>query len=169
VSSSAEWFGMEFREFASIFFCGTEFRVVFSSAEGSERNSENFPFRIKIGIPSEITICSIYSVFRGFFFVGNSQPYLYSYCSSDRSGSSEIDYGLGLRVRLGIKKAVVYNVSNKRIVTVRCLVAIQRNIQLVCNTPTIQGPCRWHSISIHCSISYLQLCTLVDHRQRGRK
>ncbi len=67
----------EFREFASIFvprygipsiflFCGmvrTEFRE-FSVLW----NSRNFL--------SEQTICFVYSVFQGFFFVGNSQPCL---------------------------------------------------------------------------------------------
>jgi hypothetical protein len=73
VFSSAEWFGMEFREFASIFFSmerdselcslpqkgseqnygsllpvlfhGTEFRVIFSSAEGFGTEFRDFLFR----------------------------------------------------------------------------------------------------------------------------
>ncbi len=130
--SSAEWFGTEFPEFASIFVArnGTEFRLVFSSAEqfgrecsyfccternselfslllkGSEGNSDRlllylfngtglllylfngtgfrvvfsstegfgtefreFLFRGTAGIPSEITICSVCSVFRGIIFL----------------------------------------------------------------------------------------------------
>ncbi len=120
--SSAEWFGTEFPEFASIFvarngtefravfssdeqfgtecsyFCcternfelfslllkgsegnsdrlllflfnGTEFRVVFSSAEGFGTELREFLFRGTAGIPSEITICSVYSVFRGIIFL----------------------------------------------------------------------------------------------------
>ncbi len=46
---------------------GTEFRVVFSSTEGFGTT----------GIPSDITICSVYSVFRGIIFlseISNSNP-----------------------------------------------------------------------------------------------
>jgi hypothetical protein len=35
------------------------------SRNGSERNSESFLFRGTAGIPSELTICSVNSVFRG--------------------------------------------------------------------------------------------------------
>ena len=94
---SAEWFGTEFREFASIFVprngipsCfffrwsvrkgiqrdifyfllnGTEFRVLFSSAEGFGTEFRDFLFRGPAGIPSEITLCSVYSVFRGIIFL----------------------------------------------------------------------------------------------------
>jgi hypothetical protein len=97
VFSSAEWFGTEFREFASIlvsrngipscvlfrrsvrnrimgvcfyfFVHGTEFRVVFSSAEGFGTEFRDFLFRGTTGIPSEIAICSVYSVFRGIIFL----------------------------------------------------------------------------------------------------
>jgi hypothetical protein len=48
---------------------GTEFRVVFSSAEGFVREFRDFLFRGTVGIPSEITICSVYSVFRGIIFL----------------------------------------------------------------------------------------------------
>ena len=93
---SAEWFGTEFRDFASIFvprngissqflfrwgvrkgiprdcfyflFNGTEFRVIFSSAEGFGTEFRDFLFRGTAGIPSEIPICSVYSVFRGIIF-----------------------------------------------------------------------------------------------------
>jgi hypothetical protein len=50
-------------------FHGTEFRVVFSSAEGFGTEFRNFLFRGTTGIPSEITICSAYSVFRGIIFL----------------------------------------------------------------------------------------------------
>jgi hypothetical protein len=49
-----------------ILFHGKEFRAFFSSAEVSERNSENFLFRGKAGIPPEQTNCS---VFRGKIFL----------------------------------------------------------------------------------------------------
>ena len=67
--SSAEGFRREFREFASILFNGTEFRVVFSSAEGFGTEFRDFLFRGTAGIPSEITICSVCSVFRGIIFL----------------------------------------------------------------------------------------------------
>jgi hypothetical protein len=47
---------------------GTEFRVVFSSAEGFGTEFQDFLFRGTTGIPSEIIICSVFSVFRGIFF-----------------------------------------------------------------------------------------------------
>ncbi len=60
--SSAEWFGTEFRKFASIFDPrDTEFRA-FSS-------SDSFLFRGTAGIPSEQTICFVYSVFRLIIFL----------------------------------------------------------------------------------------------------
>ena len=96
VFSSAEGFGTELWDFASIFvprngipsyflfrgrvlngipwvffnFCSTERNSeLFSSPrKGSERNSERFLFRGTAGIPSEIPICSDYSVFRGIMF-----------------------------------------------------------------------------------------------------
>ncbi len=95
--SSAEWFGTEFREFASIlvprngnsscilfrrrvrnrimgvcfYFCSSErnSRVIFSSAEGFRTEFRDFLFRGTTGIPSEITICSDYSVFCGIIFL----------------------------------------------------------------------------------------------------
>jgi hypothetical protein len=48
---------------------GTEFRVVFSSAEGFGTEFRDFLFRGIAGIPSEITLCSVYSVFRGIIFL----------------------------------------------------------------------------------------------------
>ncbi len=76
---------MAFREFAFIFVSrngteirvafsssegfGTEFRVVISSAEGFGTEFQDFLFRGTAGIPSEITICSVYSVFRGIIFL----------------------------------------------------------------------------------------------------
>ncbi len=50
-------------------FNGTEFRVVFSSAEGFGTEFREFLFRGTAGIPSEIAICSVYSVFRGIIFL----------------------------------------------------------------------------------------------------
>ncbi len=50
-------------------FHGTEFRVVFSSAEGFGTEFRGFLFRGTDGIPSEITFCSVYSVFRGIIFL----------------------------------------------------------------------------------------------------
>ena len=48
---------------------GTEFRVVFSSTEGFGTEFRDFLFRGIAGIPSEITLCSVYSVFRGIIFL----------------------------------------------------------------------------------------------------
>ncbi len=50
-------------------FHGTEFRVVFSSVEGFETEFRDFLFSGRTGIPSEITICSVFSVFRGIIFL----------------------------------------------------------------------------------------------------
>ncbi len=50
-------------------FHGTEFRIVFSSEEGFGTAFRDFLFRGTTGIPSEITICSVYSVFRGIIFL----------------------------------------------------------------------------------------------------
>ncbi len=103
--SSAEWFGTEFRQFASIFvpqngnpscflfrrgvrkviprvcfyFCfhGKEFRVVFSSAKVFGTEFRGFLFCGTAGIPSELTIFSIYSVFRRIIFlseISNPKP-----------------------------------------------------------------------------------------------
>ena len=83
VLSSTERFGREFREFALprndsernseslllFLFHGTEFRVVSSSAEGFGTEFREFLFRGTVGIPSEITICSVNSVFRGIIFL----------------------------------------------------------------------------------------------------
>jgi hypothetical protein len=45
----------------------------------SERNSESFLFRGTAGIPSELTICSVYSVFRGIIFLSDiANPSTYS-------------------------------------------------------------------------------------------
>jgi hypothetical protein len=48
---------------------GTEFRVVFSSAEGFGTEFRDFLFRGIAGIPSEIALCSVCSVFRGIIFL----------------------------------------------------------------------------------------------------
>jgi hypothetical protein len=50
-------------------FHGTELRVIFSSAEGFGTEFRDFLFRGTTGISSEITICSVYSVFRGKIFL----------------------------------------------------------------------------------------------------
>ncbi len=50
-------------------FHGTESRVVFSSAEGFGTEFRDFLFCGTTGIPSEITICSVYSVFHGIIFL----------------------------------------------------------------------------------------------------
>jgi hypothetical protein len=53
-----------------LFLCnGMEFRVVFSSAEGFGTEFREFLFRGTAGIPSEITICFVYSVVRGIIFL----------------------------------------------------------------------------------------------------
>ncbi len=96
VFSSAEGFGREFREYASIFVSternselfslplkcsernserfllfllnGTEFRDVISSAEGFGTEFRGFLFRGTAGIPSEITICSSFPSSAELFF-----------------------------------------------------------------------------------------------------
>jgi hypothetical protein len=50
-------------------FHGTEFRVVFSPATRFGTEFRDFLFRGTAGIPSEITLCSVYSVFRGIIFL----------------------------------------------------------------------------------------------------
>ncbi len=50
-------------------FHGTEFRVISSSAEGFGTECRDFLFRGATGISSEITICSVYSVFHGIIFL----------------------------------------------------------------------------------------------------
>jgi hypothetical protein len=127
VFSSADWFGREFREYASIFVSternfelfslplkcsewnseslllfllnGTEFRVVFSSPEGFGTEFRGFLFRGTAGIPSEITICFVYSVFRGILFLSEipnptpppTQPHTFCICCtlSQRRGEGE--------------------------------------------------------------------------------
>jgi hypothetical protein len=70
VFSSAEWFGTEFREFASIFVPRNAIQSCFLfRGRARNGNSESFLFRGTAGIPSEITICSVYSVFRGIIFL----------------------------------------------------------------------------------------------------
>ena len=63
-------------------FHGTEFRVVFSSAEGfgTEFQFRDFLFRGRTGIPSEITICSDYSVFRGIIFLAEIPNPRWTFC-----------------------------------------------------------------------------------------
>jgi hypothetical protein len=97
VFSSAEWFGTEFRAFASIFvlrngipsyflfrgrvrngiprvcfyFCSMErYSELFSLLwKGSEWNSERFLFCGTAETPSEITVCFVYSVFSRIIFL----------------------------------------------------------------------------------------------------
>jgi hypothetical protein len=107
VFSSAEWFGTEFREFASILFHRTEFRFVFSSAGGFGTEFREyasifvpqngilscflFRGRVRNGIPEVFVprnsrnsvgnkhLFRLFSLPRNYFFVGNFQPY-YQYC-----------------------------------------------------------------------------------------
>jgi hypothetical protein len=58
-----------YRRLLLFLFQGTEFRVVFSSAEGFGTEFRDFLFSGTTGIPSEITICSVFSVFRGIIFL----------------------------------------------------------------------------------------------------
>ncbi len=64
-----EGFGNHSESLLLFLFHGTEFRDVFSSAEGFGTEFRDFLFRGTAGIPSEITICSVYSVFRGIIFL----------------------------------------------------------------------------------------------------
>jgi hypothetical protein len=75
-------------------FSGTEFRVVFSSAEGFGTEFRDFLFRGTTGIPSEITICSVYSVFRGIIFLSEIPNPIDS-----RTGTVEGQVGVGLGMR----------------------------------------------------------------------
>jgi hypothetical protein len=79
VFSSAEWFGMEFRvvfssaegfgtelwEFASIFVPRNGIPSCFLFRGRVGNGIPRFSVRGTTGIPSEMTICSVYSVFRG--------------------------------------------------------------------------------------------------------
>ncbi len=104
-------------------FHGTEFRVVFSSAEvvsfyfcsternslmlslprnGSEWNSESFLFHGTAAIPWEITICSVYSVFRGIIVLSEipnprSSAPLHMLCLSQISLSISSFFHQGLK------------------------------------------------------------------------
>ena len=64
-----EGFGNHSESLLLFLFHGTEFRDVFSSAEGFGTEFRDFLFRGTAGIPSEITICSVYSVFLGIIFL----------------------------------------------------------------------------------------------------
>ncbi len=64
-----EGFGNHSESLLLFMFHGTEFRDVFSSAEGFGTEFRDFLFRGTAGIPSEITICSVNSVFRGIIFL----------------------------------------------------------------------------------------------------
>jgi hypothetical protein len=64
------------------YFCSTErnSELFFLPQKSSERNSEGFLFRGIAGILSEITICSVYSVFRGIIFCRKFPTLVYSLC-----------------------------------------------------------------------------------------
>jgi hypothetical protein len=76
VFSSAEGFGTELWEFASIFVPSYGIPSCFLSAEGFGTEFRDFLFSGTTGIPSDITIGSVFSVFRGIIFCRNSPPYL---------------------------------------------------------------------------------------------
>ncbi len=69
---------------------GTEFRVVFSSAEGFGTKFRDFLFREIAGIPSEITLCSVYSVFRGIIFLSEI-PNPRHNCMRLQAGTAQLD------------------------------------------------------------------------------
>ncbi len=83
VFSSAEWFITEFWEFDSIFVPQYRIPSIFLFF-GMVRN-ESILFRGTAGNPLEQTTCSVYSVFWGILYiVGNCQPYRCCYkCASD--------------------------------------------------------------------------------------
>jgi hypothetical protein len=61
-----------------ILFHGTEFQVSFSSAEGFGTEFRDFLFRGTTGIPSEKNhLFRLFRLPRNYFFVGNSQPFLF--------------------------------------------------------------------------------------------
>jgi hypothetical protein len=67
--SSAKGSEGNFESLLLFLFRGTQFRDVFSSAEGFGTEFREFLFRGTAGIPTEITICSVNSVFRGIIFL----------------------------------------------------------------------------------------------------
>ncbi len=78
---------------ASILLPGTEFRVVFSSTEGFGTEFRDFLFRGTTGIPSEITICSVYSVFRGIIFLSEIPNPTYNDALGENEKGDENDNG----------------------------------------------------------------------------
>jgi hypothetical protein len=56
-----------------LYFCSMEWNSehFYLPRNGSERNLESFLFSGTAGIPSELTICSVYSVFRGIIFLAD--------------------------------------------------------------------------------------------------
>ncbi len=76
VFSSAEWFRTEFREFASILFHGTEFRAFFFSAErfGTEFWEFSAP-RNSQNSAGTNQLIRLFRLPRNYFFVGNCQLY----------------------------------------------------------------------------------------------
>jgi hypothetical protein len=76
--SSAEGSERNSASFLLFLFHGTEFRVVFSSAEGFGTEFREFLFHGTAGIPSELTISSVYSVFRGIIFLSEIPNPMYT-------------------------------------------------------------------------------------------
>jgi hypothetical protein len=141
VFSSAEWFGTEFREFASILFprnripsCGLFRRRVWNRImwvcfnfwfternselfslprKGSERNSEIFCSAEQPELLSEITICSVYSVFRRIFFLSEiPNP------SWDRGGCSFRLGELSLWLSASIRRSEMCNIGQLSLVPI---------------------------------------------------
>ncbi len=69
VFSSTELFGKKFQEFACIFVPWYGILSIFLFCGMPERNSQSFLFRETPRIPSEQTICFLYSAFRGIIFL----------------------------------------------------------------------------------------------------
>ncbi len=112
------------------YFCfhGTEFRVVFSSAEGFGTEFRGFLFRGTAGIPSEITICSVYSVFRGIIFLSeipNPTP-------------TDIKLNLSLRIfdqnkKISDSKTLLYALSNGQKTSHATVPFEQQSVKRVCS------------------------------------
>jgi hypothetical protein len=84
------------------YFCSMEWNSehFYLPWNGSERNSESFLFRGTAEIPSELTICSVYSVFRGIIFlaeIANPNAYLRLYSKRNMvcmGPCARVDYNL---------------------------------------------------------------------------
>ncbi len=64
-----EMLGRKFESLLLFLFNGRESEHFSFLRNGSKQNSESFLFRGTAGIPLEITICFIYSIFRGIIFL----------------------------------------------------------------------------------------------------